>query len=279
MTMLAAIATAHRSAAQPFPAGKPDNGATQAKPFAALLEKGPDLGNAAPATLPGMQAPVPMMGAAAAAPALASPQRSAQEGLFSFSELGMFGRNGAQTGPAPEQIEAPGVACTAGMVERAISPAGQSPFMQQNAPQPSALRAGEQEAGPAQSMRATPVPLLARSGLLVEAVAATEPAVSAPRGNDVESFSLGGSGAVARPNLPAQLSRSANPVSVLVSGPGQALTIVARASGADPAQIRRLIEAAAAEFDVSVAEFHFNGSPTEPSFPSAIGGNHGNRSR
>ena len=285
MTMLSAIATADRSTAQPRPVGTPDGGATPASEFAALLK---DV--SAPAALSGIQAAVPMtmaetaptqdaLGAAAAAPTVASLQRLSQERLFSFSELGMFGRNGAQSGPVPEQVEALEVAGAADTVEGAISPVGQSPVLQQNAPQPAALRPGEQKGGPAQSMRAALVPLLARSELLAAAQITPEPSVNAQRGNNGESFSLGGSGTVARTNLSAQLSPRANPVSMLVSGSDEALSIVARAGGADPAQMRRLIESTAAEFDVNVAEFHFNGSTTELSFPSAIGGNHGNRSR
>jgi hypothetical protein len=211
------------------------------------------------------------------APTPVSLQRSSRR-LFAFSELGMFGRNGAQVTPLPKQVREPEAAIATDVLASVSAPVCESPILRQGAPPTVAAPSVEEEAGLAPGAGAKPA-LLPRAESILEGPAVAELPLNAPRGEEAEPFSLGSRSAVTRANVPAPLPRSAEPVSVVVSGPDQALTIVARVSDAEPAQIRRLIEASAAEFDATVAEFQLNGAATEPSFSPVIGGNHGTRSR
>jgi hypothetical protein len=68
-------------------------------------------------------------------------------------------------------------------------------------------------------------------------------------------------------------NRATNPVSVTVSGPDEALVVTARVQGevvTDP-KLQRMVETAAAEFDMQIDELRLNGSPGQPA--SSIGRN------
>jgi hypothetical protein len=70
-------------------------------------------------------------------------------------------------------------------------------------------------------------------------------------------------------------------VSVTVSGPDEALTIAVRSTG-EPApevvRVRRLIETTVAQFEMAIAELHFNGKAASPAF-SIGGGMNGSSAR
>jgi hypothetical protein len=75
---------------------------------------------------------------------------------------------------------------------------------------------------------------------------------------------------------------SPNTVSLVVSGSGDDLVIVARSAGEtaeETARIRRAVEETAAEFGVDVSEFQLNGSQVDAASPIAAGGKNGNRAR
>jgi hypothetical protein len=90
------------------------------------------------------------------------------------------------------------------------------------------------------------------------------------------------------PPLPADTAKAQNqaaktpdPVSVVVSGPDQALQIAVRSSGEAPpevAKLRRLIETTVAHFEMDVAELHVNGAAVETVF-SLGGGMNGGSAR
>lgn len=86
----------------------------------------------------------------------------------------------------------------------------------------------------------------------------------------------GGSGKVL--STPPEM-QTANEVNLVVSGTNDMLAISARSQGEtaeDAAKIRRLFELTAAEFDMHIGEFRFNGSPGQP---SARGGTLGSFTR
>lgn len=79
-----------------------------------------------------------------------------------------------------------------------------------------------------------------------------------------------------------QGSAEAVPVHLLVSGSDGALQVVARSQDDTPEarlRLRRLIEDAVTEFGVKLGSLHINGSEAKHSFPSMVGGTHGDRAR
>ena len=79
----------------------------------------------------------------------------------------------------------------------------------------------------------------------------------------------------------APAAKAADPVSVVVTGPDQALQIAVRSSGEAPpevAKLRRLIETTVAHFEMDVAELHVNGAAIETVF-SLGGGMNGGSAR
>jgi hypothetical protein len=79
----------------------------------------------------------------------------------------------------------------------------------------------------------------------------------------------------------AQAAKAPDPVSVVVSGPDQALQIAVRSSGEAPpevAKLRRLIETTVAHFEMDIAELHVNGASIESVF-SLGGGMNGGSAR
>jgi hypothetical protein len=79
----------------------------------------------------------------------------------------------------------------------------------------------------------------------------------------------------------APAAKAADPVSVVVAGPDQALQIAVRSSGEAPpevAKLRRLIETTVAHFEMDVAELHVNGAAIETVF-SLGGGMNGGSAR
>lgn len=110
---------------------------------------------------------------------------------------------------------------------------------------------------------------------------APEPAADVARSGGADARSTAGAGLTMKLPAPLPQKQTASPVNVVVSGPQQALKIAVRAQGEftpEQAKLRRLIEVTVAQFEMDVAELHFNGSSSKPTF-SMGGGINGGRAR
>jgi len=219
----------------------------------------------------------------------AAPSGSPQDRAFTFAELGMFGRHGAQplsgtgqSGQGLDGIEKQGRARGArpsgeqrsAVAERPVTPrqSDRRTVAADTEPEQQSARSSamSRQAGGGDSA-------LAAAGLLSgERLAATAQ-------SDVEPSPLADGGGGAAPLVRrTSVNPGASPVSLVVSGSADALTVVARSqseSAEDRFKLRRLVEETAVEFGMHVAKFHLNGSTAESSFQSTIGGNHGARAR
>ena len=232
-----------------------------------------------------------------------------QPKLFAFSELGMFGRHGAQFSAAAELRIAPSNENNFGPRASASPTAQRDTVYVETRIQPERaddhvpeLRPASQTAqrintefvppGATSQMSAPlagapqnqdvpieePVSGEVRTGATVFEFANAEPAAAAHSSSPFENEAVPAEDRGA-PVFPPELpeSRALSPINLVVSGPGNALMIVARSSDAEPATLRRLAESTAAEFGMNVTEVRINGSAVEPSLAS--GGNHGRRAR
>lgn len=206
---------------------------------------------------PGPEASTPVQ-------SLMRPQRS-----FSFSELGIFGLHGAEadeaapaaSSRAPENIDAPatpdqdGTASpteTADPNDIATAITRERPSSAPIADRLQTLTANSQ----ALDDSSTPV------------VAGYAQSLTDSDAGGAEPMTRG----IAKPIV--QEAQAANRINVAVSGPDEALAVIARGPGeatVDPLQIRQLFESTAAEFGMKIDELYTNGSSSQPSGRSTRG--------
>jgi hypothetical protein len=203
---------------------------------------------------------------------------------FTFAELGMFGLHQAQiSSAATTNDEAAGTA---------VAQAGGTSLQDGNARLPSdpnGLAGAQQRGGAAPQLGVEPELENAGPGLERESNVVMAPphapSFAAPQDRaaiepDVSGLSSREAGGGMR--WPSPPMRGTNAVNLVVGGPNEALTIVARGmdqSVEDGARLRRLFEETAADFGMDVAEFRLNGSATQPSSRSIAGEGHGSRTR
>lgn len=210
-------------------------------------------------------------------------ERQAQHRAYSFAELGMFGLHGAQFGANVRDEQTvhatsllPGRTQDKGTDGRDSAPQSWLPI---SSPMRISQSGGEMDAPPTSAFGNGLIELLGTNanGL---AFASDNPFRTIGSSTRSEPAT---SGATARPkpSLPPQAQES--PVHVVVSGPKHALKIAVRDSQTGPAavKLRRLVESTVAQFEMHVAELHFNGLKgfgPEPVF-SLGGGLYGGRAR
>lgn len=201
----------------------------------------------------------------AAVPGDAESER-ARHRTFSFSDLGVLGLHTYTNGSAAQMN------------------AAQNPQGTNSNPTVSEL-----DAGTSQDAAGAPLPeaifadasLASRSAVLdlppasveLHALLENPTALGAtPAPSNADSAEAEGETTTApKPRFSMPDSRAASPVSVTVSGPDDALVITARVQGGavtDP-RLQRMVETAAAEFDMQIDELRLNGSPEQPA--SSIG--------
>jgi hypothetical protein len=207
-------------------------------------------------------------------------ERQAQHRTYSFAELGMFGLHGAQftTDVRDEQAIRANALLPARTEDRGQGAADTEPqsWLAISSETPNSQSDGQSDAPPTSRVGNGPIELLGNANALAFAFGNTfrtigsstrsEPASGAPR---------------PKPSLPPEAHQS--PVHVVVSGSKHALKIAVRDSQAEPGavKLRRLVENTVAQFEMHVAELHFNGSQgfgPEPVF-SLGGGLYGGRAR
>jgi hypothetical protein len=119
------------------------------------------------------------------------------------------------------------------------------------------------------------------------AVLTADPAVTAPLDDEVPvsgveesggETPLASAGAGKAPPRTASPAAS-NPLNVTVAGEGEALSVAMRGeTDANYSRMRQMVEDAAGEFGLDVGEFRLNGSGTELTFGTMLGGNRGRSS-
>jgi len=198
---------------------------------------------------------------------------------YGFSALGMFGLSGAASdNPGSESVGTLPVSDAAETATAASHAAADSAPSLQHGEVPSTGQLRGQAASPVQELARIQVPLVDGG----EAIAAETQAESSCSGSIEPEGSAPAEGS--GPPAPARSRPPMRPapVNLLVSGSDDALQIVLRSPDDTPEarfRQRRLVEKIAAEFGVTLASVHLNGSDTEPSFASRIGGAHGDRAR
>jgi hypothetical protein len=205
--------------------------------------------------------------------------------VYSFAELGMFGLHELVLPPDPRPNTAP--PSEGGVKLAAVTHTAATP--ESTAPEPA-------EAPPLVS-----VPFLQTEPEAGNTVMGVTPPAGGSKGSagtigGIRSFAGGTVIDLVKPerqNAPppaaqsakAQMrqtpAKAADPVSVTVSGPDQALAIAVR-SGGEPGtevtKLRRLIETTVASFEMDIAQLHVNGAAVEDVF-SLGGGMNGGSAR
>jgi hypothetical protein len=234
------------------------------------------------------QSPPPGVDSGHSAPSFAevlakAKERQAQHRTYSFAELGMFGLHGAQfsTDVRAEQAVRANSLLPARTEDRGQGAVGTEPqsWLQISPQTDTPQSGGQMDAPPTSRFGNGPI----------EPLGTNANAVTFASGNPFRMIgsSTGSepaiSGGAARPKPPMPPEAHQSPVHVVVSGPKHALKIAVRDSQAGPAavKLRRLVESTVAQFEMHVAELHFNGLKgfgPEPVF-SLGGGLYGGRAR
>jgi hypothetical protein len=229
------------------------------------------------------------------------PPVSQRTRVFAFNELGMFGQYAAQSlvAEATNNRSLPALPKQNDVVQRltedVAAPVTREPMRQLEQPLQQDVAPERRPDMSLVSPSAVPAEAgLSSETLIVGRIVPRATEAASPVGDaaanampevedgEAENVPLEGSAGMAGRSPPraAPASNETAPVSVLVAGQSAALSIAVRyaADNADDyARLRRLVEDTAAEFGMNVGELQINGSATEPSFQTMLGGNRGNR--
>ncbi len=209
---------------------------------------------------------------------------------FGFGELGMFGLHAVQPPVDPNG----GVKTTEASSSLTQKLAGRQERDAERQAKPQVLVvphlvAGLNEAarsfelGLSNSKPLVLIPLSDASTSTLPNAAAQPSDASAPGAVPTETSGTGSNvplRAMSIPTLPPPQS-PVNPVNLVVSGPNDALTVVARSQDEpvhNATTIRRLVEVTVVEFEMHMAKFQINGQESQPIF-SIGGGVYGGRAR
>jgi hypothetical protein len=202
--------------------------------------------------------------------------RHAPHRAFEFPELGMFGRSHAQAQPSVRVgalAPSPGMPPPTKPADR--FPSSAAPHQERGHSFPAPRQVGTQTSV---AVIGSGTPL---TGPAARSTTAALPIASDPRARESDSTPAQRIGGSARPMpLRPPAPHSPNPIALVVSGPNDALMVVARAhgDGETGAKLRQLVDDAAFELGMRVADFHLNGTTTR-TLPASIGGHHGGRTR
>jgi hypothetical protein len=241
-----------------------------------------------------------------------SAEQKDQRRLFTFTELGMFGRHHAQFTPAgkldfdmgtqPESTSLVSIASLGTLTDVPLIEGNQARSIRDMSPSPCQLAneistaSDEPSLVPVQSVVQGPaenntVLASADVGLAEDHLAANEVAVqeAMPPSVAAESFEVVPGEDALSPleggaPMPASSVDMKNPnpapVNLAVLGSSDALVVSIRSpieAGEGMVRLRQAIDSLAAEFGMDVAELRINGSPLNQISPSAKGGSNGGR--
>jgi len=199
---------------------------------------------------------------------------------YQFAELGMFGRFAAQSWDGVSTVSAPATFAGLGPRGAEIAPKDAATPTSVLDVQSDAFVPFEPSAGVVTAPPEPSAPAMLLGGGLP--AMATFLAPASGNAQEVGPFEpIGSAGQVAPDYRPAPANASPATSELAMTADGTGLNIVARGadlSEADAAGVRRMLEAAAAEFGMQVSELHLNGASVAPS-SSRLGGLDGHRTR
>jgi hypothetical protein len=193
--------------------------------------------------------------------------------VYGFAELGMFGLHASQVaGDAAPAKESPAHIGASPPVNNNTEASLTVPVAPPRNGASTLIYVPSLEASDRPPVIAAPSPSPQGSG---SAAAAPPSRVNANPATARASSNRAAPPALPKNVVPLSTRKSAEPVSVAVTGPDNGLSIAVRSEAAAPPEIvklRRLIESTVAKFEMDVAELHINGTAPAVSPSFSIGG-------